>query len=399
LSSQFIEDQPSRLSAAELYADLPQRVLPRLKEFLKCRSEAELRAHNVYRPIAPLVTNLLGTPHIADYRQEAAPAKPRYRFLAWNIERGRQFEDQLRAFREHPYLKECDVILITEADAGMARSDNRMVAESLGRELGMAQVFTPCYIALGPGSGVERDIAGANQYGLHGNAILSRYPLRDIRVIPLENGVDKMAHREKRIGRQAAVAATIDFPNLSLDAVSVHLDAQSTQAHRARQMSEILKHVRPGAAILGGDWNTSTYNSSHAFWAIMGFWLRVLLGVDYVIRTHYLHPYRWFERKLFELVESHGFEYRLSNVLGERTAYYDMLSPSAVRNLGEWVPGWCFAFIRWSLRNHGGKCPLKLDWFATRGLRVTNPQVPHEFREGRDVPLSDHDPIGVDIVA
>jgi hypothetical protein len=63
------------------------------------------------------------------------------------------------------------------------------------------------------------------------------------------------------------------------------------------------------------------------------------------------------------------------------------------------VPAWCFAFIRWALRNHDGKCPLKIDWFATRGLTARNPVVLHEFREGRKQPLSDHDAIGIDILA
>jgi hypothetical protein len=50
------------------------------------------------------------------------------------------------------------------------------------------------------------------------------------------------------------------------------------------------------------------------------------------------------------------------------------------------------------LRNHGGVCPWKLDWLATRGVKVKNPIIVHELREGRSVPLSDHDPVGVDVV-
>ena len=61
------------------------------------------------------------------------------------------------------------------------------------------------------------------------------------------------------------------------------------------------------------------------------------------------------------------------------------------------VPAFCFPFIRWSLRHHGGKCPLKIDWFAARGLRCQDPVVIHDVREGRAVPLSDHDAIGVDL--
>ena len=394
------------ISQEEFYAAVAREILPRLDTLTGCRSTAAMEDHPVYRAIAPLVVEALNTPHLADFRQAEAPAQPQYRFLAWNIERGTQFEAQLAAFRAHPYLKTCDVLLLTEADAGMARSGNRMVAEALARELGMVQVFAPCYIALGKGSGVERQVSGENSHGLHGNAILSRYPLREVRLIPLDNGVDKMAHREQRLGRQTAVAARIDFPNLSLRAVSVHLDAQSTQRHRREQMRTVLDSVAGSDALpsdlpvlLGGDWNTSTYDSSHAFRAILGFWLRVMMGVDHVIRNHYLHPERLFERGLFELLKERGFEYQHSNRVGEHTICYDVCDPRATGSLREWVPEWCFAFIRWALRNHEGRCPMKLDWFATRGLRVERPVVVHDLREGRAVPLSDHDAVGVDVVA
>ena len=56
------------------------------------------------------------------------PQKSSYRFLAWNLERGIRYEEQLQALRTHPYLKTCDVLLLTETDLGMARS-----AESRGR--------------------------------------------------------------------------------------------------------------------------------------------------------------------------------------------------------------------------------------------------------------------------
>jgi endonuclease/exonuclease/phosphatase family metal-dependent hydrolase len=374
-------------------------MLPRIEALAGCRSTAELEEHPEYLAMAETIDGVLRTPEVADFRRGDAPARPRYRFVAWNIERGNRLDEQLEAFRTHPYLRDCDVLLVTEADAGMARSGNRMVTETLARELGMASVFAPCYIALGKGSGVERDVEGENKLGLHGNALLSRYPIREVRAIPLANGVDKMAHREKRIGRQAAVSARIDFPNLSLAAASVHLDAQSTQRHRLEQMRDVLETLEPGApAIVGGDWNTSTYDSSSAFRAIVGFWRRVAMGVDYTIRNHYLRPEGWFERGLFRLLERHGFDYRSSNVPGERTTNYDIYTAAAARNLAEWVPEWCFRFIRWSLRNHGGKCPFKLDWLAARGLKVERPVVIHELREGRPEPLSDHDPVGVDVV-
>lgn len=378
---------------------LREEIVPRFGEFARCRSTRELIGLPSYQALEPRIRAVLETPERMDFISRAAPARERYRFVAWNVERGIQLDGQLEAFRRHPYLSRFDVLLLNEVDIGMARSGNRDVVRELASELGLQAVFVPSYLNLAKGSGVEHGVEGENQLGLHGDAILSRYPLRNPRRIPLGNAVDKMAGREKRLGSVAAAAAEIEFPNFALTAVSVHLDARSAQRYRRDQMREVLRALPAGPAILGGDWNTSTYNSSDALHAILGFWLRVSMGVDRSITKHYLHPYHWFEKELFASLQKHGFDYSACNRLGERTVSYDITDPRAHGNLREWVPTWCFPFIRWSLRNHGGRCPLKLDWFATRGVRCENPAVVHELREGREVPLSDHDPIGIDVVA
>lgn len=396
----LLEATPHEWTAEEIRSLIRTRLLPHFAELARCRSTRQLHAHPVYRRLEPVIRRVMDSPEIGHFGPEAPPAKTVYRFLAWNIERGIQLDGQLEDFRSHPYLKACDVLLLTETDVGMARSGNRDVAQTLARELGMHYAFVPCYLNLGKGSGVEREAQGENELGLHGNALLSRYPFRNVRPIPLENGIDKMSSREQRIGSQVAVAAEILFPNLTLTAVTVHLDANSSQKHRAEQMQTILEAIaREGPAVIGGDWNTSTYNSSSAFRAIMGYWLRVMMGPTNVIRNHYLHPYRRFERRLFELLESRGFDYKQSNCLGDYTVYYDFADYRTYRGLSEWVPQWCFPFIRWALRNHDGRCPLKLDWFATRGLRVLNPVVIHDLRAGNRPPLSDHDPVGLDVCA
>jgi endonuclease/exonuclease/phosphatase family metal-dependent hydrolase len=387
-----------KITAADAYAEA-EKLLPLVAPLALRRNIAEVRVDPLYRSLAPRIEGLLGRLHQSDFRPAEAPAKTRYRTVAWNVERGTRLDQQIDALQRDPRLAGCDLLLVTEADAGMARSGNRMVAEELARALGLAQVFVPCYLALGKGSGAERDAAGANRFGLHGNALLSRYPIREARAIALPNGVDKMAHREKRLGRQAAVVATIDFPERPVQAVSLHLDAQSTQRHRFQQMRLVLHQLDPSLpTVIGGDWNTSTYDSSHALWAILGFWRRVFMGVDHVIRNHYLYPDRWFERDLFRLLEKRGFDYRSANLPGAPTVCYDIADIRSRRNLNEWVPAWCFAFIQWSLRNHGGRCPLKLDWFAVRGLRAENPTVADGLARDYGAPLSDHDPIAVDLV-
>jgi len=381
----------------DIHETVRQRIAPHLPALAACRNGAELWGHDLYRALEPDIRRVLDTPEIGSFRN-AAPARPRYRFVAWNVERGTQLDGQIDILRTHPYLRDADVLLLTETDSGMVRSGNRNVARELAHALSLDYAFVPCYLNLTKGSGIEQDLSGENELGLHGNAILSRYPIARVRPVFLENGVDIVASREKRIGRQAAVAADIHFPNLTMTALSVHLDAQSTQRHRYLQLRDVLASAAgQSAVVIGGDWNTSTYNSSRAIHAILGFWMRVMIGVDNAIRNHYLHPYRHFERDLFRLLDERGFDYHACNRLGEHTWSYDVADLRATKALRDWVPGWCFHFIRWGLRNHGGRCPLKLDWFATRGLRCENPRVIHEVREGRAVPLSDHDAIAVDI--
>ncbi len=389
----------SGLSTDQIYDLIRSRIRPHLGELSRCRSTEDLLQSPVYQSIKPTVDIALKTPEIGSYSKSTSPAKSRYRIVAYNVERGIQLAGQIETFRSHPYLKECDVMLLTETDVGMARSGNRAVAQELARELHMHFAFVPCYLNLAKGSGVEYDVGGENDLGLHGNAILSRYPIRKAWPIHLQNGKDKMKGREKRLGVQTALAADIDFPNYPVTVASVHLDANSTQRHRHDQMKEVIDNVDANRhVIIGGDWNTSTYDSSRAFHSIMGFWLRVFMGVDNVIRNHYLHPYNRFEKELFQMIESRGFDYRNCNRLGERTSSYDVDCPKTRKNLGEWVPAFCFPFIRWALRNHGGYCPIKIDWFAVRGAACENPVIIHELREGRSVPLSDHDPIGVDLI-
>jgi len=376
-----------------------RELAPHFPALSACRSTSELRALQLYRELARPIERALGTPHIGSFADRSAPAKERYRCVAWNLERGIHLPGQLVALREHPYLRESDLLLLTEADAGMARSGNHDVARELAQGLGMHYVFLPCYLNLSKGAGQESEVDGHNRLGLHGNALLARYPIRNVRRIGLVNGIDKMAGREKRLGTQTALSAEIAFPNGPLTVAVVHLDAQSTQEHRRQQLRDVLAALpAAGPVLVGGDWNTTTYNSSRAFYAIMGFALRVLIGVERTITRHYLHPQNHFERRLFQDLEQQGYDYRSCNVIGEPTFAYDIADLKARKNLREWVPNWCFAFIRWALRNHGGRCPLKLDWFATRGLTSENPTVIHELRAEAGGPqLSDHDPIGIEV--
>jgi Endonuclease/Exonuclease/phosphatase family len=305
--------------------------------------------------------------------------------------------------REHPQMSGSDVLLLTELDYGMARSGNLHVTRELARALGTCYAFAPCYINLSKGSGLESGAEGENAQALHGNAVLSRWPIRRAWSVALPNGKDKMKGREKRLGSQRAVVCDVEHPSGLLRAVSLHLDAHSSQRHRQRQMKVVLDFIEslsPRLPVLvGGDWNTSTYDSSRAVYSIVGFFRRVLMGVGNVIENHYLQPERWFERGLFSELDARGFRFRELNEPGAGTLHYDVKDLAANTNMGEWVPRWCFWWIEWALKDHGGRCSLKLDWFAGRGVlpdASRPPRVVGFLRGPAGEVLSDHDPIVLD---
>jgi len=379
-------------------------------ELLKFESTPELEASALYTRIKPEVDRILNAivlfePHASTGDSVCRPDGSDYGHvsaLAWNIERGSRYSGIVQALTYHPKLKDRDVLFLTELDHGMARSGNRSVAKELGSALQMNFAFAPLYIALQKGSGVEEFVEGENTNSIHGLAIFSRYVMKNVHAIPLPNGKDKMCGKEKRLGRLRALIADIEHPSGAFRAVTIHLDALCSRAHRHRQMKIILDHLDalpPLPVILGGDWNTTTFNSQSATRAILGYWRRVLMGVGNVVRNHYPYPDRFFERRLFSELESRGYEYRTLNETGAGSIHYDVESVEKNTNLRDWVPEWCFPFIFWAANRVGGRVSCRLDWFAGKDISLkpnTAPQTIGNLRDAESVPLSDHDAITVD---
>src|SRR5580692_6263021 len=372
-----------------------------LSKLAKFNSTNELEASDLYRQLKPEIERVLNNVVSGDFSIAQAP-NGCARAVAWNIERGIRINGIIEAMRHHPELMTSDLLMLSEVDYGMARTQNRFVAVDIAEALHMNYAFAPCYLALNKGNGIEKDAEGENRESLHGNALLSRYPMQRIHALPLPNGKDKMKGDEKRIGCQRAVIADIAHPSGMFRAVVLHLDAHSSQRHRHLQMKLVLDHLdhlSPKLPVLiGGDWNTTTHDASRALYSILGYFRRILMGVRHVVRNHYLHPDRWFERHLFRELKRRGYSYRALNVAGECTLHYKMDDVAANLNLGEWVPNWCFSFIRWALRRTDGRCSMKLDWFAGNGIRVDSteagqgPAVIHDLRNAGHA-VSDHDPI------
>jgi len=372
---------------------------PFLKEFSRFETIKSLERSPLYRNVQPDIQRVLGHVWQGEFAQAVEPRGPEDPIcaVAWNIERGIRGDAIARLLRDHPLLKEAGVLLLSELDWGMARTQNRFIARELAIVLGMNYAFAPCYLALTKGAGVEKNAAGENTESLHGNALLSRFPMHRVHSLALPNGKDKMRGAEKRIGSQRAVIADIEHPSGMFRAVSLHLDAHSSQHHRYLQMRRVLDHLRTLEpqlpTLVGGDWNTTTHNASRALYSILGYCRRVLMGVRHVVANHYPYPDRWFERRLFRELERSGYEYRQFNMPGECTLHYNVEDIAANLNMGEWVPQWCFWFINWALERTGGECSMKLDWFAGSGIRALQPaSVISGLQEGGGR-VSDHDPI------
>jgi endonuclease/exonuclease/phosphatase family metal-dependent hydrolase len=252
------------------------------------------------------------------------------RVASWNIERGLNFDLIRLAFsdpkgflqsamhrgpidaarqaqieRQLRTLRDADIILLNEVDLGMKRTEYRDVAGELAHALGMKYAFGVEFVEvdrledLGLESAHLEDPALAQQMtqdlqpdqgrylGLHGNAILSRYPIQEVRIFRLpvchdwyqaeKAAISKLEkgkrfasnkifleriEREVRLGGRMALIADVRIPDLRggmATVVDVHLENKCKPGCRARQMDELLAQVAelPHPVILAGDLNTT----------------------------------------------------------------------------------------------------------------------------------------------
>ena len=185
----------------------------------------------------------------------------------WNIEHGNWYDRVERALVEHPELCDADVYLFNEIDFGMARAGNRDVTGDLSRALGLFGVWAPLFLETTVGRDDDAHTANGrpNQESLFGLAILSRWPIGEVRVLDLPSPEAYQFDLERMVGRHIALIAEIQRPEGAFLAVSAHLEVHRTRAHRAVQMRTIMRALagerRP--VILGGDFN-STRSSAAA---------------------------------------------------------------------------------------------------------------------------------------
>jgi endonuclease/exonuclease/phosphatase family metal-dependent hydrolase len=202
----------------------------------------------------------------------ASNAKPgkTLRLIAWNTERGRYWKEGARLIQETPALRDPDLIFLGEMDLGMARSSNKHTTREMAAALRMNYAYGVEFLEFTGGEAEERVLyPGANEWGYHGNAILSKYPLKNLRMLRFpgiekwyigeSSGASKAEALQKRLGGRMALFATI---NLGRDVtiVSTHLESSSKDTGpRKEQTQWILDELKATAGdspiLLGGDLN------------------------------------------------------------------------------------------------------------------------------------------------
>ena len=352
------------------------------------------------------------------YGQPARPAeRPERKFLrvvTWNIERGKQVGAICAYLRDHPVLSRCDALLLNEADVGMARSGNLDVAESVAQALGFEWVFGNSYLCLSPGNARDGGPAGENALGLHGNAILSRWPILRAENFSLAVTKDKFHSSEKRLGHKKAIWAEIETPLGRLPLCSVHLDSGASSEQRAAQLDDALSKLEAAGvaerSLVGGDFNTTTYDLKsipRLLWNIFSKLLRG--GFPHAIH-HYVHPDELYEKPVFDALQARGVSYKGFNAPAIGTTRYEVGTFDSESKVRDYLPEIAVKILRWKLKPWNGVAPLKIDWFAARGLRplesgertdsdgrTSLAPSPIERPRWQGRLLSDHDPIVVDI--
>jgi endonuclease/exonuclease/phosphatase family metal-dependent hydrolase len=298
--------------------------------------------------LAARLNQLLHTPFISNeaYFTGAKPIRPStdalgpfIRATMWNIERGNELdgikialtepdkfgkyieqkkdpkskpldaEDMGEVNKQLEILKPTDLFILDEVDNGVTRTDYRDVGRELAQVLKMNYAYAVEFLEIDPlNLGLEKvtlDDKAAQEdiqksfepdqsryLGLHGTAVLSRYPILKATVHPLpvcydwflaekkaisklESGkraganllfMERIAREVRRGGRTTLIVelAVPESPTGAVTVVAPHLETKCKPECRRKQMTEILGWIRAekNPVILAGDFNTSGSDSS-----------------------------------------------------------------------------------------------------------------------------------------
>jgi len=138
--------------------------------------------------------------------------------VAWNAARGKDWEI-LFDFVEDP-----DILILNEMDWGMARSGNTHTTRKMQEQRAcMNYVYGVEFLELTNGNvqEINATIGLTNDVGYHGNAVLSKWPIVEAKIVRLHQlydhlykaKADRMDAGERRLGGRMALFAITDLGN------------------------------------------------------------------------------------------------------------------------------------------------------------------------------------------
>ena len=274
-------------------------------------NEAYYHGNKPHRPIDPLIG-------------------PCIRVASWNIEKSMNVKDAVKVFKSeyelldridpqklnrslkietvieqrNKFLK-ADIIVLQEMEIGMKRSGYLNAAKEIAHTLGMNYTYAPQYLEVDPVQlGLEKiyfeegklDEEATNYFlenkdlykGVFGSAVLSRYPIKNVVLFPLEyQGYDwysgekpntTFLEKTRRFGSKVAFKNELtremkvggrhffrvdlevpDIPEKTLTIINIHLEIKCLPAAREKQITEILSYIKEikNPVVVLGDFNSA----------------------------------------------------------------------------------------------------------------------------------------------
>lgn len=180
------------------------------------------------------------------------------RILNWNIDRGQHFQGIVAALRD----TRPDLCIFQEVDFGARRTKGEDVARELAQTFGMNYTFAPEFRELGQST--------AEGSAFHGQAILTRFPIRASRILRFKHQsgfwkprpllISSLPLLQRRIGGRIALVNELDRNGATLVVYNLHLESRTTEHGRLLQLDEVLadadRYPAGTPVMVAGDLNT-----------------------------------------------------------------------------------------------------------------------------------------------
>lgn len=272
-----------------------------------------VKLSQTYKPQGELkakLDNHLSMVYVVNRNNNYTLDKSYLRVVHWNVKRGYNISEIKEVFTdsntyEKKYItnvkpkhrelfkKELntiatpDIISLNEVDIGMPRTKYKNIISELGDSLNWNYAYATEFVEVGPL--FEKENVDETLYkGLHGSAIISKFPIVSAQVIRLPDKFDwykneiiekqsplehfrkfgakaifsqRIEHKEVRHGGRQALIVDIELPNKEIvTVVSTHLEDRAYPDERFKQFKYLLENLKnkKTPVILTGDFNTST---------------------------------------------------------------------------------------------------------------------------------------------